>query len=414
MHGEARNTSALEADVVLTVTRSDNAVVFNQTFAALAPGASVPFTVTDASAPVGNIRYDAASNLGATASAQIQVRNGNVAASAAFDVTDLVLGQTVNLNTTLQNVLSDTQGIVSVDWADGLIETFVLEQGQTLNLSHSYTPTAAGNFAPNVALSGDASGSINIAAVQVRDESATASATTSGKTRSSAIVRTDAAELTLALTNTHDYSVPLQVNYVVNSEPIIGSQLLTLAPHTAQTLSIPLKQLDAGNHTAVFSITHAQLGTLQVVVDKETFALVDPITTVQLQTITGDSTADGLVPIYITVSSAAASDEIAYGTVLISGALDLTQRFALTPGQSLALTPTLALAGRNGVQAINVQLVDSLGNIVQQKAVQVQAAPRPAPNAKLLSLSADPANAGGSVTLHATVRNDGDDGGCGA
>jgi hypothetical protein len=407
LRGLVRNTSPLASDVTVTVSRSDGATLFNQTYAGLAPDGVAEFTLADATPPTGVVTYTAASSLGGGAITRLIVRPPDLAASVTWTPTLISLGEATTAVLVLQNRHLDLPGVVTVNWGDGQ-ETIVLDQAQTVTLTHRFTPTQPGIFNPPVLLSGDASGPLSAAnPVTVRDESVTVTSGLDGVLRTpTALVLTADAAITFTVRNNGSETFDVAVTYLVNSPSLNGAATFTLAPLATQMISVPLNALTLGAHSALFTVTHARtgrvLGTATLAFD-----LVVAQTFITLQAQVGEPAPDLSTPIAISVTSAAASDLPWRGVLVVEGTLNTRSEFTVNPGATYRTTPLLDLADRAGGQPVIVTLIGPEGAIVAQRSFTVNGALRQASAAQLVSLSATAGTAGSPVILTATVNNPG-------
>ena len=88
---------------------------------------------------------------------------------------------------------------------------------------------------------------------------------------------------------------------------------------------------------------------------------------------------------------------------------DVVQReqIVLPPGASDAFTETLSLRDRAGPQTVHAALIGPDGAVLAEEDLVIDGQPRLAPAATLIGLTASSGAPGGSVTLTATVDNDG-------
>lgn len=410
LDGVATNTSPLASNVEVTVTRSDGAVIFSQNYPSIAPSATVSFNLTDAAPPLGAVVYTATTNLGGRTTTQVTVRPPDVDAAITFTPTSIALGESTDASLVLKNNQVDTIGVVTVDWGDDQ-ETVVLDQAETVTLTHRFTPTQIGAFAPLITLSGDSTETPSAAAnVTVRNETVNVAAELEGARRDPAtlVLNADAA-ISLTVTNQGGEQFDATVDFLVNSPSIEGAVGLTLPPFGAQTVLIPVNAIGVGSHSAAFTITHASTGRVLDVVYL-VFDLVAPQYVIDLNAQVGDPALDLSVPISISVTSDGASDLPWQGSLVVEGALSARSDFTVAPGGVYIFTPLLALADRAGPQTVFITLIGPDGATVAQQTVVIDAAPRQAPAAQLLSLTATPGTPGAPLTLIANVNNPGPEG----
>lgn len=410
LDGLATNTSPLTSNVAVTVTRSDGAVIFSQNYPSVAPSATVSFNLNDAAPPLGAVIYTATTNLGGIATTQVTVRPPDLDASLTFTPTSIALGESATAILVLLNNQVDTAGVVTIDWGDAQ-ETVVLDNAETVTLTHRFTPSQIGPFDPAIILSGDSSETLHaVTNVNVRNETVQVAAELEGAVRNPAtlVLNADAA-ISLTVTNQGDEQFDAAVAYLVNSPSLQGAAGLTLPPFGAQTLLIPVNTIGAGSHSAIFTVTHASTGRI-LDIAALAFELIEPQFLIELDARAGDPTLELNVPITISVKSGAASDQPWQGSLVVEGALSARSDFTVNPGGVHIFTPFLALADRSGPQKVVITLIGPDGTTVAQQTLTIAGAPRLAPAAQLLSLSATPGTPGNPLTLIATVANPGPEG----
>ena len=407
--GLVRNTSPGTTTVNVTVTRDDATVLMNRSFADMSPDELRFFTVSDASPPLGQVVYTAASDLGSSVPATVTIQPAAASAVVSASPATIVLGQPTTLRLAVSNN-GAVQSFVSADLGDG-DHDLALASGETVTVTRVLTPITAGALNLPVTLNGDITG-VQSAALTVRDESVTAGLSLAGRVRSTdlpgdpQVVLGSDAGVVLTVTPVAVTGFDVIASYTIAGPVTLqGSELVTVQPgSTAVTVS--LAGAPAGLYTADFALHHAQLDTLLASASLD-FELVEPLYALNLATTVTDLEGSVAKQIDITASSGAESDEPWSGALRLSGALVEETPLGLTPGNSSASVATLPLEDRAGEQVVVVELVNEDGSVAASETVTVQAAPRAAPAATLEAISVDPGVAGGSVTVEVTVGNDG-------
>jgi hypothetical protein len=408
LRGQARNTSALASDINVTVQRSDGATLFTRNFPNVAPNATVDFSFGDAIPPVGAVSYSAATNLGGAASTTLIVRPPDLNASVSLAPLSIALSEATVATLVLQNRNNDVPSFVTVNWGSDGPESLVLQQGETITRTHTFTPSAAGPFNPPVVLSGDANTTLQATApITVRDETVNVAAQISGVTRDPAtLVLSPDASVTFSVTNRNVESFDVAVSYVINSPQLTGSAVLPLNPLETKTINVPVNSIGLGAHNATFAVQHGRTGATLGVANLA-FELAAAQNNITLDAQVGDPAPNLDTPILINVSSAANSDLPWRGVLVLEGALTSRNEFTVNPGQNYTLAPSVALSQLSGPQTVTITLFGPDGAILAQRTLTLNGALRQASAARLVSLSATPGAAGGPITLTLLVDNPG-------
>ncbi len=416
LDGQVRNTGLTSADIDLEIQRSDGATVLSQTFSAVAPNDTRPFSVVDPAPPQGSVAYTATTSLGHAAVAAIEVRPAQVGATTSLAPASIALGESTTLTVDLAN-LGTQPGFVTVDLGAGA-QDVVLAAGESASLAREITPATAGALNLPVVFSGDISRT-DTPQLTVRDESATASIVLSGAVRSlveaggrapssPALVQGANAGIDFVLNNNGATSFDAAIDYTLTGpEPRAGSELATLPPG-ATTVHVALGALAVGDYTVDVAVRHARLGSV-IAAASLSFSVVSPIYGLAVTAETGEMDAGGAVVISVIVTSTAASEQPWMGTLVVEEDGNAVRRepVVLPPGASASYTGTLNLRDRAGPQQLHTALIDADGTTLAEHDLALDGPPRLAPAARLISLTASAGSPGGPVTLTATVDNDG-------
>ena len=417
LSGRVRNTGLSADDITLQIQRSDGATLLSQTFTAVGPNETRSFSISDPTPPQGAVIYTGTTTLADSAVAAIQITPSTLGANSAIAPATIALREGATIEVSLANPGAQP-GVVTADLGDGS-QDVVLNPGEAIILSRSVTPTVAGELSIPVVFSGDINRTDTLT-VTVRDESASASIVLSGTIRtvleaagvrepeSAALVQGAAAALDFVLQNDQSFSFDAIVDYsLTGPEARAGSVLVTLPPGPT-TVSVALGALTTGDYVATVTVRHARLGTV-IASAGLNFSVVSPIYDLDVTAGASDMNASGTVTITVMASSAAGSELPWTGTLIVEDEGDVVQReqIDLLPGESDAFTETLSLRDRAGPQTVHAALIGPDGAVQAEENLVIDGQPRLAPAATLTGLTASSGAPGGSVTLTATLDNDG-------
>ncbi|MCB9142977.1 MAG: PQQ-binding-like beta-propeller repeat protein [Anaerolineales bacterium] len=417
LSGRVRNTGLTSDDITLQIQRSDGALVLSQTFSAVAPNETRPFSAVDPAPPQGAVVYTGTTSLGDSAVAPIQVVPSALTAASMVTPTTLALGEGVSIEVSLANP-GGQPAVVTADLGAGP-QDVTLAGGEAITLTRALTPSTGGELNLPVVFTGDISRS-DTPTTTVRDETASASIVLSGTVRavaaapgahalsSAALVQGADAALDLALQNAQSFSFDVIVDYLLTGpESRSGSQVVTLYP-SLTTVHILLGALAAGDYTATVTVRHARLGTV-IASAGLSFSVVSPIYDLHIDASAGEMSAGGDILFTVTASSTAASEQPWAGTLVVEDDGDeaLRASISLPPGGSATYSQTLSLRDRAGPQTLHAALVGPDGTPLSEHELIIDGPQRLAPAATLTGLTASTGAPGGPVTLTATVDNDG-------
>ncbi|CAG0937751.1 hypothetical protein TFLX_06705 [Thermoflexales bacterium] len=404
--GEVRNVSAATTSITLTLQRNDGVTVAVQSFANVAVDASVPYTVTDPTPPLGAVSYTATTNLGGPITTSIQVKPAEVQAVTTLNPGVVVEGEATLVQAALSND-SVVPAVVSSDLGSGE-EITVLNAGQDINLTRIFTSTDPGVFHLPITMTGDLSRTDSIALV-VQPAIITPNLALVGPLVDNVTVaRSDSAALFLELTTPRLSRFNLRADYTL-SGPInsTGSELRTFV-NGQTSVTLPLNTLPVGLYTASFTLTRPASG-LIVTTTALTFNLITPTFNLALNASAGtllDSA--GNIPIAITATNLITSGGVGWtGALNLTGVLTGSQSLALCPRDSSTYQALFSLVNRSGPQLIHAQLLGTDGVPYAGDTLLINASPRLAPVATLTNFTASNGSPGGVITLTATISNSG-------
>ncbi|MEZ4768956.1 MAG: PQQ-binding-like beta-propeller repeat protein [Caldilineales bacterium] len=180
LSGRVRNTGLSPDDITLQIQRSDGALVLSQTFTAVGPNETQPFSVVDPAPPQGAVVYTGTISLGDSAVAPIQVVPSALTAASVVTPTTLALGEGATLAVSLANPGSQP-AVVTADMGAGP-QDVTLAGGEAITLTRALTPSTAGELSLPVVFTGDINRT-DTPTTAVRDETASASIVLSGTIR---------------------------------------------------------------------------------------------------------------------------------------------------------------------------------------------------------------------------------------
>ena len=406
LNGEVRNVNASAAPITLTLQRSDGVTVAVQSFANVAVDASVPYTVTDPTPPLGTVSYTATTNLGGPLTTSIQVIPAEVQAVTTLNPGVVVEGEATLVQLALSND-SAVPAVVSADLGTGAQVT-VLNAGQNTNLTRVFTSTEPGVFQLPITLTGDVSRTDSIALV-VQPAIVTPSLALSGPLVDNVtLARSDSAALRLTLTTPNLSRFNLRADYTL-SGPLSydGSELRTLINGQA-AITLPLNRLPVGLYTAAFTLTRPASG-LIVTTTALTFNLITPTFSLALNANAGAlPDPAGNILITITATNLITSGGVGWaGSLNLTGVLTGSQSIALCPNTSSTYQTMFSLVNRSGSQTAHAQLLGIDGEPYANSTLIINAAPRLAPAATLTGFTASNGSPGSVITLTATISNNG-------
>ena len=400
VQGELRNTTAVAADLTVSMTRNGTPVL-TQTFAAVPPQAIRRWTFADRTSSAGLLSYVATTALG-SATLRVDSERPEVKAVVSARPDSLVLGQATELRAVLSN-LNAVPGVVSLDFG-ARQETVTLTAGQTVTLTQVLTPTLAGSLTIPVTLTGDLART-SLVYLYVEDHSLTVTPQLNGTLRTTdTLVLDGPAALNLALANADQNWFDVVVDYTLNGPTTHTAQALVAVRNGAATLPIALTTLPTGRYTLTYALrdgdSQTPLGS-----GSTAWTLAMPRAAVDLA-LSSTALTDGQTMLTVALAAAADNDRPWDGELLLTGAVSATVTQLLAPAAAALYTTTLALADLAGPQLITATLLRG-GAIMAQESLTINATPRVAPALTLLALSASPATAGAPVTLTATLDNPG-------
>ena len=362
----------------------------------------------DANPPLGNHLYTARSSEGLTATTSVNVVPTFISAVAEAGVAHLTPGRSAEVQVRLTNS-GYAPADVSVNFGPqaGLPSVLDVTIGaqRSVSVTQVVTPGGLGTITLPITISGAFNGTIN-AVFNVGHETPIVSTALRGLTRTpSTLVQTADAAIDLMLQNSLTWPYDVNVAYSIGgADTRSGSAALTLPPGlTTQPIALNLSA--PGSYTALFTVTHAELG--HSVVTSRTFDLVAPRYDVFLTPDVQPTQENGDAAYSMVIDNSIMSEGAVSGELILAGAVITRAPIALAPGQYTYFGDVLNVQDRSGAQEIEAQVVLHDGTPLVTRTFTIDAAPRLAPEVTLSDLTASFDETIGRATITVTLDNPG-------